>query len=115
VAPKKKKFAALSESGKYFRKNPKARANKDRISKEVNARPEQRKKRSKLSTLLKKQKREGTHKPGYDNSHHPDGSITRKKLESNRGDNNDSAGDRNARGKGSKKPRRNSIRVRRKS
>lgn len=105
MAPPKKKFSALSKSAKYFRKNPEARANKDRISKEVNARPEQRKKRSKLSTILKRQKREGKHKPGYDNSHHPNGSITLKKMEANRGDVNDSAGDRNARGKGSKKPR----------
>ena len=50
MAPPKKKYSELSESAKYFRDNPKARKKKDAISKEVNARPEQRKKRSELTT-----------------------------------------------------------------
>jgi hypothetical protein len=108
MAPKRKPFESLSKSAKYFRTHPKANANKDRISKEVNARPEQIKKRSKLSTILKRNKRNGTHQPGKDLSHQG-GKIVYRDMKANRGDEGtnkaDTKGDRNARG-GGPKPRR---------
>lgn len=45
MAPKKKKFSELSESGKFFRRNKASRKNKEAITKEINARPIQKRKR----------------------------------------------------------------------
>lgn len=50
MAPPKKKYSELSESAKFYRDNPRARKKKAATDKKVNARPDQRKKRSELST-----------------------------------------------------------------
>jgi hypothetical protein len=63
MPPKRKKLSELSESAKYFRTHPEARAKKDAISKEINKRPEQRKKRVELQ-----QKRREAIKKGIDTS-----------------------------------------------
>lgn len=46
MPPKKKPYSQLSASAKYYRKNPKARKKKAKTDKEINSRPEQKKKRS---------------------------------------------------------------------
>lgn len=45
MAASKKSTSSLSKSARNFRKNPESRANKDRISKAVNKRPDQVRKR----------------------------------------------------------------------
>lgn len=50
MAPRKQPYSSLSKSAKYYRDNPEARKKKAVTDKKVNARPEQRKKRSELST-----------------------------------------------------------------
>ena len=50
MAPRKQPYSSLSKSAKYYRDNPEARKKKAATDKKVNARPEQRKKRSELST-----------------------------------------------------------------
>jgi hypothetical protein len=69
MAPPKKKYSELSDSAKYFRDNPKARKKKDAISKEVNARPEQRKKRSELTTKNRQADKKGVDRDGKDYDH----------------------------------------------
>jgi len=48
MPPKKKPYSQLSASAKYYRKNKKARDKKKKTDTKINARPEQRKKRSEL-------------------------------------------------------------------
>lgn len=45
MPPKRKARKSLSKSAKFYRDNPTARAKKARTDKEINARPEQKKKR----------------------------------------------------------------------
>jgi len=54
MAPRKQPYSSLSKSAKYYRDNPEARKKKAATDKKVNARPEQRKKRSELSTKNRK-------------------------------------------------------------
>lgn len=54
MAPRKQPYGSLSKSAKYYRDNPEARKKKAATDKKVNARPEQRKKRSELSTKNRK-------------------------------------------------------------
>jgi len=70
MPPKKKPYNQLSESAKFFRNNPKARKRKNAISKKVNARPEQRKKRVELQAKRRASKKRGvdTSKSDYDHS-----------------------------------------------
>lgn len=69
MAPKKKPRSKLSKSGKYFRDNPKARAKKDAISKKVNARPEQKKKRAESGRKRTAAKKAGKNITGKDYDH----------------------------------------------
>lgn len=100
MAPKKQPYASLSKSAKYYRDNPTARKKKAATDKKVNERPEQRKKRSELTTERRKRKIDG--KGGGDLSHTKNG-IVRKSVKANRGNNSDTSGDKRARGKGCKK------------
>jgi len=50
MAPPKKPYSQLSESAKWYRKNKEGRKKKAATDKRVNARPEQRAKRSELTT-----------------------------------------------------------------
>lgn len=100
MPPKKKPYSELSDSAKYFRNNPKARKRKNAISKKVNERPEQRKKRSELQAKRRAAKKRGvdTSKSDYDHA-----AGRRVSVKKNRGRKSGTKGDRNARGKGSKK------------
>ena len=69
MASPKKKYSELSESGKYFRRNKKARAKKNAISKKVNARPEQRAKRSELVKKNREADKKGVNRKGKDYDH----------------------------------------------
>ena len=60
MPPKKLKYSELSDSAKFYRKNPKARKVKAKKDKEINERPEQIKKRSKLNTRRRQDKRKGS-------------------------------------------------------
>ena len=83
MAPKKKPYSQLCDSAKYFRDNPKARKKKDAISKKVNARPEQRAKRSELTTARRKRGIAG--KGGGDLHHTKSGRLVRTSVKKNRG------------------------------
>ena len=96
MASQKKKYSELSRSAKYYRDNPEARKKKAATDKKINARPEQRKKRSELTTERRKRGIDG--KGGDDLSHTSKG-LVRKPVSVNRGSTSDSKGDRNARGK----------------
>jgi hypothetical protein len=100
MAGAKKPYNELSRSAKYYRDNPDARKKKAQTDKKVNARPEQRKKRSELTTERRKRGIAG--KGGGDLSHTSKG-LVRKSVSANRGSKSDSAGDRRARGGKSKK------------
>lgn len=69
MAPPKKKRSELSKSAKYYRDNPKARKKKAATDKKINARPEQRKKRSELSSRNKKADDRGVNRKGKDYDH----------------------------------------------
>jgi hypothetical protein len=88
---------ALSRSARYYRDNPEARKKKAATDKKVNARPEQRKKRSQLTQERRKRGIDG--KGGGDLSHQKDGSLRRESPAKNRGNGTRTAGDRRARGK----------------
>lgn len=96
MASPKKKYSELSRSAKYYRDNPEARKKKAATDKKINARPEQRKKRSELAKERRKRGIDG--KGGGDLSHTSKG-LVRKSVKANRGSKGDTKGDRNARGK----------------
>lgn len=96
MPPKKKPYSKLSKSAKYYRKNKKARDKKKKTDTKVNARPEQRKKRSEL--IKERRKRGIAGKGGKDLSHTKNG-LRLKSVKANRGSKSDTAGDRRARGK----------------
>ena len=69
-------------SAKYYRSNPEARRKKAATDKKVNARPEQRKKRSELTTERRRRGIAG--KGGKDMSHTKDGRIMAEDPSKNR-------------------------------
>lgn len=87
---------ALSKSAKYYRENPEARAKKAQTDKEINARPEQRKKRSKL---VRARRKRGIYGKGGDDVSHTKNGLVMKTPSANRGSKIDTQGDKNARGK----------------
>jgi len=102
MAPPKKKRSELGKTAKKYRDNPELLKKKRETDKKINARPEQRKKRSELSTKRKELKKKGVNLEGKDISHTKNG--TRLKDSSrNRGSKSDTAGDRRARGRKRKK------------
>jgi hypothetical protein len=95
MASPKKNYNELSDTAKYYRNNPSAREKKAETDKEINARPEQKRKRAQL---VKERRKRGIYgKGGADLSHTTKGLI-RKSMKKNRGSKTDSQGDKNARG-----------------
>lgn len=93
---------ALSKSAKYFRDNPKARAKKKAYDTEFGKKPEQRAKRSELIKINREADKKGVNRKGKDFDH---GSNSYISSSVNRGKSTGTVGDRNARGRGSKKKR----------
>tara|TARA_R110001606_G_scaffold6316_2_gene28472 strand:+ start:1479 stop:1805 length:327 start_codon:yes stop_codon:yes gene_type:complete len=96
IAPKKKPYSQLSASAKFYRNSKKARKVKAAKDKEINCRPEQKKKRAELSKARRRRGIEG--KGGLDLSHTKNG-LRLKSVKANRGSSSDSQGDKNARAK----------------
>lgn len=88
MAPKKKPYSQLSESAKYFRKNPKARKKKNAISKKINERPEQRKKRSELVKKNREADKRGVNRKGKDYDHATKSYVSVKKNRGRKGEGN---------------------------
>ena len=91
---------ALSKSAKYYRDNPEARKKKAATDKKINARPEQRKKRSELIKRNAEADKRGTNRTGKDWDHSSNSYV---KVSTNRGRTGkkgspSTKGDRNARG-----------------
>lgn len=76
------KVSNPKRSAKYYRSNPEARRKKAATDKKVNARPEQRKKRSELTTERRRRGIAG--KGGKDLSHTKDGRIVAEDPSKNR-------------------------------
>jgi MoxR-like ATPase len=95
MAGKKLPYSELSRSAKFYRDNPEARKKKQKTDAEVNRRPEQRKKRSELTTERRKR---GIAGRGGGDLSHEGGKLVRRSVSANRGHKSNSAGDRNARG-----------------
>lgn len=85
-----------SRSAKYYQQNPEARRKKAATDKAINARPEQRKKRSELTTRNRAADKRGTDRTGKDWDH---GSKKYISSSTNRGKTSGTAGDKRARGK----------------
>lgn len=70
MPPKKQPYSKLSPSAKYYRNNPNARKVKKKKDKEVNSRPEQRKKRVELQSKRRAAIKKGvnTSKTDYDHA-----------------------------------------------
>lgn len=103
MAAPKKPYSSLSKTARYYRNNKKARAVKAAYSKHDEKKSENVKSRVELIRENRKRKKNGKScKKHQDLSH-----VTRngkktlvcKSSKSNRGDTNDSAGDKRARGK----------------
>ncbi|HNU14062.1 MAG TPA: hypothetical protein PKI55_06335 [Chitinophagaceae bacterium] len=92
---------ALSRSAKYYQENPKARKKKQKYDAALNKRPEQVKKRVELNAYNRKATKAGRNKKGdgKDASHKFDKIVGYVQASKNRGDTNNSQGDKNARGK----------------
>jgi hypothetical protein len=84
MAPPKKPRSQLQSSARYYRDNPDARRKKAKTDKRVNARPEQRKKRTELSTARRAAKRRGVNLRGKDMSHTKSGRIVPEDSSRNR-------------------------------
>ena len=93
---------ALGKSMRAYRKNPASYRKKLKKDKEINSRPEQRKKRSEL---VKERRKRGIYgKGGKDLSHTKNGFVL-KDPSKNRGDKDDMKGDKRSRGFKSKRKR----------
>lgn len=103
IAPRKKPYSQLSDSAKYYRNSKKARRVKAAKDKEINSRPEQKKKRAELSKA--RRKRNIVSKDTGDLSHTKNG-LRLKSVKANRGSKSDTKGDKNARGGKAKKRKR---------
>jgi len=86
----------LSRSALYYRKNKRAREVKALKDKEINARPEQRAKRSELVKKNREADKRGVDRTGKDYDH---GSKRYIDSSKNRGKKTGTVGDRKARGK----------------
>lgn len=87
----------LSKTAVYYREHPESRKKKDEYNAKFNKKPEQVRKRVELNRYNREHGVVGNG-DGLDAAHH-NGKITGyKKASLNRGDTNDSAGDRRARG-----------------
>lgn len=97
MAPQKQPRSKLGRTAKYYRDNPEAREKKKSTDTAVNRRPEQRKKRSELSSKRKKLAKKGVNLRGKDLAHTKNW-IRLKSIKANRGSRWDTTWDRNARG-----------------
>jgi|TARA_R110000796_G_scaffold46659_2_gene112826 hypothetical protein len=93
---------ALGRTAQYYKDNPEARKKKNAYQKKYNKRPSEIKRRSELVKLNRKM---GTYGNGdkKDVSHKSNGKVTLRPQSKNRGDTNDTKGDKKARGKKKKK------------
>lgn len=89
-----------SRSAEYYRKNPKARKKKAKKDKEINSRPEQKKKRRELAKKRYHDKKKGKKIDGLDYDH---GSGRYVSPSKNRGKKKGTPGDKKARGRKRKK------------
>ena len=89
---------ALGRTAQYYKDNPEARKKKNAYQKKYNQRPSEIKRRSELVKLNRKM---GTYGNGdkKDVSHKSNGKVTLRPQSKNRGDTNDTKGDKKARGK----------------
>lgn len=101
MAPRKEPKSSLGRTARYYRENPEARKKKAATDKKINARPEQRAKRSELTTRNRKyDKKYGkASRRGKDASHQANGDIRYTNSSKNRGNKTSTKGDRNARGR----------------
>jgi len=83
MAPKRKPKSQLSRTAKFYRDNPRAVKKKDAKSKEVNKRPDQRKKRTSLSTKRRQLKRKGVNLKGKDLAHQTEVTVKLQKETEN--------------------------------
>lgn len=88
-------MAELSRTAKFYRDNPRSRKKRLKAQAAINRRPEERKRRSKLTMLNRKM---GSTGDGLDVSH-VGNKIVLKPQSANRGDKDDTQGDKRARGK----------------
>ena len=86
MAPPKKKRGQLSKSAKYYRDNPEARKKKAATDKKVNARPEQRKKRSESNTARARARKNGTNVRGKDYDHATNSFVSSKANRGRKGE-----------------------------
>lgn len=94
-------MAAKSRTAKFYAANPEARKKKNAYQAEFNKRPDQVKKRVELNAYNRKKK---DPKGNKTDAVHKGGKIVGYAPQSkNRGDSNDSAGDRRARGRKKKR------------
>jgi pyruvate/2-oxoglutarate dehydrogenase complex dihydrolipoamide acyltransferase (E2) component len=84
MAPPKKPYSQLQSSAKYYRDHPKAADKKKKTDKKVNARPEQRKKRTELKKARAAAKKRGVNLRGKDMSHTKSGRIVPEDSSRNR-------------------------------
>tara|TARA_R110002153_G_scaffold121396_1_gene266917 strand:+ start:3083 stop:3367 length:285 start_codon:yes stop_codon:yes gene_type:complete len=93
---------ALGRTAQYYKDNPEARKKKNAYQKKYNKRPSEIKRRSELVKLNRKM---GTYGNGdkKDVSHKSNGKVTLRPQSKNRGDTNDTKGDKRSRGKKKKK------------
>jgi hypothetical protein len=84
-----------SRSKKYYDSNPEARKKKAKKDKEINARPEQRAKRSELVQKNREADKRGVNRNGKDYDHATNRYVSKS---TNRGRKNGTKGDKNARG-----------------
>jgi hypothetical protein len=85
-------------TSQYYKTHPEARAKRLEYQSEYNKRADQLKKRIELNRENRKRGSYADH-DGKDLAHHKSGRFTEKLASKNRGDKNDMAGDKRARGK----------------
>lgn len=86
MAPKKKPRNKLSKSAKYYRDNPGARKRKSATDKKINARKEQRKKRSQSNSKRRAARKKGQNIKGKDYDHAVNRFVSSKKNRGRRGE-----------------------------
>ena len=84
MAPPRKPRSQLKSSAKYYRDHPEARRRKAATDKKVNARPEQRRKRTELSKARRAAKKRGVDLRGKDMSHTKGGRMVPEDSSRNR-------------------------------
>lgn len=87
---------ALSKSAKYYRKNKAARDKKQAYDKNLNAKPEQVRKRTESNKKRRQARASGKNIKGKDYNHGTNSFIS---VKANRGARTGTQGDRNARGR----------------